>query len=334
MKLMIRIALVFAIALAMNMIASAQHKPDRLLVANQGDHTVSVLDATTGDKIKTVATNGDHAHEIAVSPDSRLAYLPIYGDSGVGRPGTDGRTIEILDLNSYVITHTIDLGRPTRPHWAGFGADGLLYVSAELANAIDVIDPQKQKVVASIPTGAPQSHMVAFSHDGKRAYTSNVNKGSVSVLNAAARRLVKVIPVSDTAQRISISADDKLVFTADQTQPRLAVIDTEQLKLTRWIDLPSVGFGSAATPDGKWLLVALPQSDQIAVVDIAASKVAQTIPVPAHPQEILVRADLPIAYVSCNQSGKVAVLNLQTWKADRLLTAGPGADGLALASTK
>ena len=310
---------------------SAQSRTEVLLVANQGDHTISLLDPASGNLLKNVRTNGDHAHEIAVSPDAHLAYLPIYGDSGVGRPGTDGRTIEVLDFATHTITHTIDLGRPTRPHWAGFGADGMLYVSAELAEAMDVIDPKTLKVVASIPTGAPQSHMVVFSHDGARAYTSNVNKGSVSVLDLAARKLIKVIPVSETAQRISISADDQFVFTADQTQPRMAVIDTHQLKVSRWIDLPSVGFGSTATPDGKWLLVTLPQTDQIAVIDLASSKLVQTVAVPSHPQEILVRRDKPIAYVSCNQSGKVVVLNLQTWKIERAFTAGPGADGLALA---
>src|SRR5262249_9915070 len=122
MKLMIRIVLLFATGMAMNTVARAQRKPDLLLVANQGDHTISVLDAATGNLIKAVITNGNHAHEIAVSADARIAYLPIYGDSGVGRPGSDGRTIELLDLNSYSITHIVDLGRPTRPHWAGVEA--------------------------------------------------------------------------------------------------------------------------------------------------------------------------------------------------------------------
>lgn len=332
MKTMLRAILLSTAVIMLNTpMISAQAKAGVLLVANQGDHTISVLDAATGSSIKTVATNGNHTHEIAVSPDARIAYLPIYGDSGVGRPGTDGRTIELLDLQSYTITHTIDLGRAVRPHWAGVEADGMLYISAELAEAVDVVDPKTLKVVGSIPTGAPQSHMVVFAHDGKRAYTSNVSKGSVSVLDISARKLIKVIPVSDSAQRVSISTDDRFVFTADQTQPRMAVIDTDALKISYWIALPSNGFGSTATPDGKWLLVALPQTDQIAVIDLKNSRLAQTVAVPAHPQEILVRRDRPIAYVSCNQSGKVAVLNLETWKVEQTFTAGPGADGLALA---
>jgi len=316
---------------------SAQSKPDMLLVANQGNRTVTLLDATTGSIIKTVATHGNHAHEIVVSPDGTVAYLPIYGDSGVGRPGTDVQTIEVLDLASRSITQTIDLGRPLRPHWAGFGRDGMLYVSAELAESVDVIDSKTHKVVASIPTGAQQSHMVALSHDGKRAYTSNVRPGSVSALDVSQRKLIKVIPVSEAAQRISISANDQYVFTADQTQPRVAVIDAATLKLTNWIALPAIGFGSTVSRDGKWLLVTLPSADQVAVISIASiadARVIKTIAVPAHPQEILIRHDQPVAYVSCNDAAKVAVMNLQSWSVERLLDAGPGADGLGFAAGK
>jgi DNA-binding beta-propeller fold protein YncE len=56
---------------------SAQPSSDILLVANQGDHTISLIDPASGNLVKTIATHGDHTHEIAVSPDSRVAYLPI-----------------------------------------------------------------------------------------------------------------------------------------------------------------------------------------------------------------------------------------------------------------
>jgi DNA-binding beta-propeller fold protein YncE len=49
------------------------------------------------------------------------------------------------------------------------------------------------------------------------------------------------------------------------------------------------------------------------------------------PQEILVRPDGEVAYVSCMASGKIAAVNLKTWKVDQLISAGPQADGLAWA---
>src|SRR5256884_9363329 len=120
----------------------------------------------------------------------------------------------------------MDLAKPLRPHRAKFGPAGLLYVTAELANAVDVIDPSTRKVLAEIPTGEPQSHMLVLSSDGRRAYTANVSAGSVSVLDLSKRNLVTTIPVAKSVQRSSSSPDGRRDFTHDQDAPRIAVIDT------------------------------------------------------------------------------------------------------------
>ena len=310
--------------------STANSKP-LLLVANQGDHTLSLIDPDAGQEIAKVATHGNHAHEVAVSPDGRLAYLPIYGNAGVGKPGTDGRTIEVVDLEKRSVLATIDLGGPARPHCAKFGPGGMLYVSAELDKALDIVDPHLQKLVGSVPTAAPESHMFVISRDGKRAYTSNVGSGTVSALDLVARKTVKVIPVAKTVQRIAISMDDRYVFTADQEQPRLAVIDTTKNEVTQWIALPGIGYGTAPTPDGRWLLVTMQKLNQVAVVDLSQMKVVKTIDVAPDPVQILMRPDRPLAYVSCTAEGKVAVVDLKTWEVSKTLSAGPGADGLGWA---
>jgi hypothetical protein len=55
-----------------------------LLVVNQADQTMSLVDPEAGVQIAKVKTNEVRAHEVTASPDGRLAYLPIYGNSGVG----------------------------------------------------------------------------------------------------------------------------------------------------------------------------------------------------------------------------------------------------------
>jgi DNA-binding beta-propeller fold protein YncE len=60
-------------------------------------------------------------------------------------------------------------------------------------------------------------------------------------------------------------------------------------------------------------------------------KVSRTIDVPKAPQEVLVRPDGAVAYVSCDASKQVAVLDLKEWKVQKLIDAGHGADGLAWA---
>ena len=62
--------------------------------------------------------------------------------------------------------------------------------------------------------------------------------------------------------------------------------------------------------------------NSVTVIDPQALKVVGTIPT-GQP-----------AYVSCDASGQVAALDLKTWKVEKLIDTGPGADGLAWARTE
>ncbi len=303
-----------------------------LLVANKGDQTLGIIDPVAGRQIATIPENGVTGHEVVASPDGRRAFVPIYGNAGVGKPGTDGQLIRVIDLEKREIVGTIDLGKGVRPHCAVIGPrDGMLYVTTELSNSVTVIDPQTLRIIATVPTGQPESHMLAITQDGRRGYTANVGPGTVSVLDLEARKMLRVIPVCHNTQRIALSMDDRWVFTADQGKPRLAVIDTTNNQLAQWIPLPGTGYGTAPTPDGHWLLVAMNGINQVGIVDVRAMKLARTLDVPRAPQEIVVRPDGEAAYVSCDASKQIAVLDLKNWKVEKLIDAGPGADGLAWA---
>jgi YVTN family beta-propeller protein len=303
-----------------------------LLVANKGDRALGIIDPESGKQVSTVAERGNTGHEVVASPDGRIAYVPIYGDSGVGKPGSDGSNLVAIDIASRKVVGNVDFGHGVRPHCPMFGPkDGLLYVTTEIDNSITVIDPKSLKIVGSIPTGRPESHMLAITHDGRYGYTTNVGSGTISVLDMQARKTIDVIPVAPVIQRISLSVDDRLAFTSDQSKPQLAVFDTGTRKVKSWIPLPGPGYGTAATPDGLWLVIAIPRAKQVAVLNLKSMKIEHTIDVPAAPQEVLMRPDGAVAYVSCDASHKIAEIRTSDWTLGRLIDAGSGADGLAWA---
>jgi YVTN family beta-propeller protein len=303
-----------------------------LLVADKGEQALGIIDPDSGKQVATVPEGGTTGHEVIASPDGRFAYVPIYGNSGVGKPGTDGNNLVVVDIASRKVVGNVDFGHGIRPHCPMFSPkDGLLYVTTEIDNSVTAIDPHTLKIVGSIPTGNPESHMLAITHDGHYGYTANVGSGTVSVLDMESRKKIDVISVAPMVQRISISVDDRLVFTSDQTKPQLAVIDTRTRKVSKWIPLPASGYGTAPTPDGKWLVIAIPSTKQVAVVNLKTMKVDHTIDVPASPQEVLVRPDGAVAYVSCDASHKVAEIRTSDWSVSRLIDAGAGVDGLAWA---
>ena len=316
-------------------LAPGSHAAGLLLACNKGDMTLGVIDPAAGTQLDAVAedsTNKITGHEVAASPDGLRAFVPIYSAAGVGHAGVDGHLIRVIDIASRKITGTIDFGRGVRPHCAVIGPkNGLLYVTPEIDRTVSVIDPATLQILGAIPTGQPESHMLAISSDGQRGYTANVGPGTVSVLDMESKKLIDINPICRTTQRIALSTDNRWAFTSDQGEPRLAVIDTAKNEVTRWIPLPGTGYGAAATPDGRWLLIAIPKERKVAVVDLQSMTVARSIAVPRSPQEMLVRPDGLEAYASCDVSKQVAVIDLKTWTVTKLIAAGPVVDGLAWA---
>ncbi len=318
--------------LALSPLASTAHSQSRLLVAEKGSQSLAIVDPVSGAVLASVPEGGITGHEVIASADGKLAFVPIYGNSGVGKPGTDGSDIAVIDIAARKVVGNIAFDHGVRPHCPMIGPkDGKLYVTTELDKTITIIDPKTLKVVGAIPTGQPESHMLVLSHDGRRAYTANVGPGTVSVMDVQARKVLKVIPISANTQRISISPDDKWVFTADQTKPQMAVVDTATNTVAKWIPMEGIGYGSAPTPDGRWLLVALPDQNKVAVIDLKTMQIARTVPVAAYPQEVIVRPDGKAAYVSCEKANAVAEIDTTSWKVTRTIPTGKYADGLAWA---
>lgn len=332
------LAILFMIAVGADSVsvskASAAPRSGLLVVQNQYDHALLLVDPVARREIARVVV-GVNGHEVMLSKDGRLAYVPIYSNVAIGEPGTDGNTIDIVDLQARKLVGSMDLGKPVRPHRAELGPDGLLYVTAELDNAVAVIDPGARKVLAEIPTDQPQTHMLVLTPDGQRAYTSNVSAGSVSVLDLKTRKLITVIPVAKIIQRISISPDGRRVFTHDRESPRVAVIDTATNKITEWIALPEMAYASTPTPDGRWLLIGTNGSGRhrLYAVDLQTLKISKSFDLPGNAQELLVPPGGDVAYVSLTQAGKIAVLNLKSWQMEEPIALSRGVDGLEWTST-
>lgn len=303
----------------------------RLLVVCKQAQALEVIDLASGETAGRIRASAFTPHEVAATPDGTLAYLPIYSDVFLGDPGTDGRAIDVVDLVDLKLAGRIDLDFASRPHLPLMGTDGRLYVGTELDESVSVFDPASGARVARLPTGRPQSHMFVLSPDGARAYSTNVDTGTVSVIDVASETLVDVVEVAGKVQRISITPDGATVFTADQASPRLAAIDVDTREVT-WIELPSTGFGTAVTPDGTTLVVALRWTNQIGLIDLTSRTLSAVVDVPAHPQAIVIHPDGGFAYSACDDANQVVEVNLRTATVSRSFATGQQPDGICWAA--
>jgi YVTN family beta-propeller protein len=303
----------------------------RLLVVCKDDQTLEVIDLPTGTTAGRITASGFTPHEVAATPDGRRAYLPIYSDAWLGDPGTDGRAIDLVDLVDLRLAGTIPIPFASRPHLPLVAPDGRLFVGTELDESISVFDPASQARVARLPTGRPQSHMFVLSDDGARAYSANVDTGSVSVIDVATESLLGVIEVAAEINRISLSPDGATAFCADQQEPRLAAIDLATRRVT-WIEMPSRGFGTAVTPDGRRLVVALRWASQIGIIDLAGDSALTVVDVPEHPQAIVIHPTGSHAYSACDAADAVVEVDLATGQVSRTFATGRQPDGICWAA--
>ncbi len=319
-----------AVAFAASAFAATQ-PAGTLITANQGDNNLSVIDLASGKQVATIGEEGRiKVHELAMLPDGRTLFAPIYGNSGVGKPGTDGSELLVIDVPTRKIIHVIDFGKGVRAHDPVYDPKrNVVYVTTELQQAITAIDPKTYKVLYTIPTGQDESHMFVLSHDGRFGYTANVGPGTVSVLDMEAHKLLATIPVATHIQRIAISNDDKTVFVSDTGSPRLAAIDVASRKVRAWIEMPATGYGAIALHDGKHLLICMPNANAVGVVDLNALQMVKSIPVSGKPQEVLLNADGSRAWASAFGVPEVAEIDTNGWTVTRELPAGKQNDGLA-----
>ena len=309
-------------------LATAQ---SRLLLVSQRDHTFREFDPVTLKQISETVESGDAGHELLATPDGKTAYVPIYGNSGVGKPGTDGDHIDIFDVASGKLTGSIAFPHGVRPHRPLWDAHtGTMIVSSEIDKTATIIDPKSGKLLGTIPTGAEQSHMITLLPNGKKLYSANVHPGSVSVMDVPNRKLLKVIPLSDNIQRLSCSNDGAWIFTSDETTPDLIVIDTKTDTIKKRIKLPATGYGTTPTPDGKYLLVSVPNEKTLTVIDLKTLEVTKPIPTIEGINEIVISQDSKWAWVTSPKTNTVARIDLVKGETTNTATAGKYPDGLWL----
>jgi len=226
-----------------------------LMVVSKQQPGMALYNAET-DQLHCKSGNlGVAPHEGEFSPDGRMAYVPTYGSSSVGAPGTDEQTIHFIRTSDCQTVHVLDTGDFKRPHHVQVGRSGTIYVTAELKESILVIDPNTRQITGTIPTGSTTTHMISLSADESRIFTSNVMGRTLSILDVPGRRVVKTIPTETNNQRMALSPDGTWFVTNLGQERKVAFYRTADGELDFTIDIDGGPFVSQFSADGRFLYV-------------------------------------------------------------------------------
>lgn len=327
--------------------AFAQTQSATLLVLAKSDNTVAIVDPATLQVLARVAAGPD-PHEIIASDDGKLAFISNYGglDSALN-------TISVVDLVARKALPPIDLGALRSTHGLAF-AGGQLYFTAETNKVIGRYDPTSQRVDWVLGTGQDRTHMIAVSKTLDQIVTSNVNSGTMSIIEHVSQanggfgpatggpRMtweVTNIPAGNGVEGFDVSRDGKEIWAANARDATISIVDVAAKKVIQTLPIPLKGANRLKfTADGKRVLIsglgAGAGDVSLVVMDASARKEVKKLNLGGGAAGILIAPDGSRAYVAVTKNDRVAVVDLKTLEVVGQISAGKQPDGLAWAVHK
>lgn len=188
-------------------------------------------------------TGKEGSHMLAVSPDARTAWTTDLGS----------RTVTRIDLRTRRAPLSVMVGE--EPEGIALAPDGqTLWVSARGSNQAFALDPQTMEVRQTIATGRFPLR-IAIRPQGDVAVTSDLQDGSLSIIDTVSNTVIRTIAVSSPAEaearfQVTIlwSDDGSRIYVAETASNTVAEVDYASGTVLRRLPGGEGGDGMAILP--------------------------------------------------------------------------------------
>jgi YVTN family beta-propeller protein len=294
-----------------------------LLVANKHDDNLVYIDPHSLE-VDTTITTGPNPHEIIITPDQRYAYLSNYAPPG--------NTISVIDLVARKHIQQIDTGEYNRIHGTAMAPDGKhAYFTAGQTGYVIEVDVASDKVSRAIPSHGKISHMVLVSDDGSKLFTANISSENVSVIDRCTGELIKQIQCEKGAEGMAFTPDNKQLWVANQTGGSITIIDLDTLEPVETFSCPGMPVRIHFTADGKMALIpSWTKKGELIIVDTKSKEEIKRVPVGSFAIGIELLPDESRAFVGCEHSDGLHVIDMKRLTVEKVLKIGNGPDPMMM----
>jgi YVTN family beta-propeller protein len=242
-----------------------------LFVTVESDHTLRIVDTTTGQTKATIKLTG-RPNECAVTPDGKYVAVPI----------RDGDSVNIVDVAQQKVVKVLPIKEPHNA--VSTASNRYMFVSSMGSNAVNVIDLKTMSYSAIVPAGGrPRPYVI--SSDGKTMYVA------VSFLHGFD---IVDIPGKKVLQRVEMPA-------RHSGPPRPRKFETPD----------TLTHGLALTPDGKELWVTSLLDDSIYIYNLETKKFSGPFATGDGPNWIVFSPDGKYGCVSNTDSNDVSIFDVK-----------------------
>ena len=261
--------------------------------AQQGGHTLSVIDLAAQRVVKTIDLVQYHRpHGIVYLPDGERVVVTAEAE----------RKLLVVNINSGEVELAIDTGAQGS-HMVVISPDAKrAYVSSMGSGSMTVIDLVNGERIKIVQTGQGAEGM-DISPDGREVWVANNRADTISVIDTVSLEVVATVKCATFPIRVKFTPDGERVLVSNVRSGDVAVFAVNSREIVKRIEMAK-GWQPPTDADGN---------------------VFSQGPVPIG---ILIPPDGKHAYVANTNVNRVTVIDLETLTITGRLTAGMRPDGL------
>ena len=174
----------------------------RVLVTNWCTWDLSIIDTSTGSEVKRVPLGGNYPRGIAVSPDSRTAYIALMGSD----------RIVSVDLATFAVTPFAAPG--DGPRHLVMSPDGTtIFVTNNRTGNIAKIDRASGQITGKVATGMEPRSMT-ISRDGQAVYVVNYESATMTKVRTADMKIIQTVNTDNHPIGITYEPTKQRVWVA------------------------------------------------------------------------------------------------------------------------
>jgi YVTN family beta-propeller protein len=289
-----------------------------LLVGEKSGALLAIVDPVTLEIVARVPAN-PNPHEVAT--DGRYAYVTNSG----------AEKITVIDLMTQSQVEGIDLNPLSSIHGIWM-AGGNIYFANERSRTIARYHPESEGIDWVLGTGQKRSHMLMVSEDESTIFATNMDPGSVSIIEYNEDDSdwdITVIETGARAEGLDLSPDGSELWVTNVYDSTISVIDTETKRVVSTIDLPT-NFSNRLkfTPDGKYVFVAELRGTELLILDAVTRESVKRIDVGGGSEGMQMSPQGDRAFIAVSTINTVAVIDLETLEVSATIEGFNNPDGM------
>ena len=285
-------------------------------------------------------------HELAISHDHALAYVPLYGAGIYGNNTQPNNKILVIDLARRALADVISLGEYVAPHGMVTTGDGKLWVVCDIPRKLLLLDPARRAIEAAYDAPPKGPHLLSAHPDGTKLYIS-AKEGDITVFDTGTRKFTAGISVRTAGtesgngsgtEGLTPTPDGRHLIAIDNERGDLRVIDTATNREIDRVPLMLQALTNSKrsrlaklmfSPDGRTLVVTAYTGGNCWLIDPADLRRQILVPLAKGPMGIAFPPDGASVIVSSHDSGLLTRIDLAMKRAVAAYDGGSGIEVMA-----